>query len=72
MVWAGLDTPVGAFVALLDAAREAPGGGGSCTLSYAEKTGRWSRTSALVDPAGSPRGCLFHQLTLVWSQPGHR
>jgi len=71
MVWAGLDTPVGHFVKLLDAAREAPGDRGSCTLSYAAETGRWTRKSALV-AAAARKGCLFHQTTLVWSQPGHR
>lgn len=73
MVWAGLDTPVGRFVHLLDAVREAPGGIGSCRILPDAKTPRWKRASPLWNPKGdSPKGCLYYQTVLVWSKPGHR
>jgi len=73
MVWAGLDVTVGDFVRLVDAAREAPGGAGSCNLAPDAKTHHWKRTSPVLDPTGkSNQGCLYHQTVLVWSKPGHR
>ncbi len=73
MVWVGMDVVVGDFVRLLDAVREGPGGLGSCKLIPDEPPHRWKRTSPLLDPTGkSTQGCLYYQIVLVWSQPGHR